>query len=75
MVGPKEIIHSMDVPQAVLKISLLLGPVCTAANDIVVIDDDLPSALPTERVVSPSNQTGLTDKDVERAIAILTGTL
>ena len=32
----------------------------------VVIDDELPSALPTERVVSPSNQTGLTDKDVER---------
>jgi Swiss Army Knife RNA repair-like protein len=40
----------------------------------VVIDDELTSALPTERVVSPSNQTGLTDRDVEQAIAILTGT-
>jgi hypothetical protein len=41
----------------------------------VVMDDELPRALPSERVVSPSDQTGLTDKDVERAIAILTGTL
>ena len=40
----------------------------------VVIDDELTSALPAERVVSPSNQTGLTDKDVEQAIVILTGT-
>jgi len=40
----------------------------------VVIDDELTSALPAERVVSPSNQTGLTDKDVEQAIAILSGT-
>jgi len=40
----------------------------------VLIDDELTSALPAERVVSPSNQTGLTDKDVEQAIAILSGT-
>jgi hypothetical protein len=40
----------------------------------VVIDDELTSALPAERVVSPSNQTGLTDKDVEQAIVILTNT-
>jgi hypothetical protein len=39
----------------------------------VVIDDELTSALPGERVVSPSSETGLTDKDVEQAIAILTG--
>jgi hypothetical protein len=38
----------------------------------VVIDDELTSALPGERIVSPSNQTGLTDRDVEEAIAILT---
>ena len=39
----------------------------------VVVDDELTSGLPAERVISPSNQTGLTDKDVEQAIAILTG--
>ena len=46
-----------------------------ARSCLVVIDDELTSALPAERVVSPSNQTGLTDKDVEQAIAILTGTV
>ena len=39
----------------------------------VVVDDEITSGLPAERVISPSNQTGLTDKDVEQAIAILTG--
>jgi hypothetical protein len=38
----------------------------------VAIDDELTSGLPGERIVSPSSETGLTDRDVEQAIAILT---